>query len=88
MKAQTETTFFFLGPVDFSVLLLIYIKLPSTIRPTSCLSWIVILNGNWIQYIPTKPVQEAGDILGSLSFATHVSCQLSLRAVLDFQSAN
>lgn len=43
MEAQSETTFFFLGPVDFSVLLLIYIKFPSTIRPIPCLSWIVIL---------------------------------------------
>lgn len=87
MKAQSEIIFF-LSTVDFSVLLLLYIKLPSSIRPTPCLSWIVILNGNWIQYIPTKPVQEAADILGSLSSATHVSCQLSLLELSLISSAN
>lgn len=75
--------------MDFSVLPQPYIKLRlNTIRPTSCLSWILVLNGNCIQYIPTKPVQEARDILGSLSSATQGSCQLSLLELALISSAN
>lgn len=75
--------------MDFSALPLLYIKfLLNTIKPTSCLSWILVLNGNCIQYIPIKPVQEARDILGSLSSATQASCQLSLLEASLISSAN